>query len=226
MSLHWGDNVDAVKRLLQYFRVTFDTQYHPYKIPAFFIGLLGLCLFLGNVIYNTVVGGILYIGNPSNLISIIFYLLLFYFLVYYNYIDNTRAFSGILIFVFNAILNGILNVIYGYSAGLLSIFTSGFDPWIFAYIAYIAIMIAVVVLGILLYRYSRLYVMGFYRNWKKVRNIGLAFTIVMVLLEVPSILVSLLASGFAFSIYLVLSPLMNICIALCCFFTLIRLKGF
>ncbi len=219
-----------MRRISNYLSTVWSRKEHPYKIPAFSIGFLGLVLYLicfvDDIVYSIVYAGYF---DLSMVIDLIFYGLVFYYLLYYNYIDNTRAISGILCYVLYVVLNAIINAFFGGTLSIISVFLSG-SVWLIVLEAIsLAILVMIAVSGFHLYKRSRSYVYGVFHNWKNLRNWALAFTILNVLYQSTSLVFLItLGSGYigwdwALAAFSILTP---ICITLCCFFTLLRMKGF
>lgn len=220
-----------MKKFFDYFSRTFSREYHPYKIPAFGFALIGFIFFLTSTIYSAVVEGIAFIGNPMTLINILFYLLVYYHLVYFNYVDNGLAYNGLLYFVFSEVINTLLMILAQGANFIVSLFTM--EPiFIAATFLQLAFTVLTAVSGIFLYIRSRAYVNGRYYKWDVVRNWALVFTILSVLTVLATVFflaVPFIIDGLPFTtlyVFMFLELLSPVCIALSCFFTLMRLKGF
>ncbi len=187
-------------------------------------------MFISNVVYGTVMDGILYIGNPGNLLSIVFYLLVFYCLVYFNYVDSGNAYTGILLYVFNVVVNFILGFFLEFGFSLVNIFLSG-DIAVIA-VGSISLLFTVltIVSGILVYVRSKAYLRNRYANWRALRNWSLLFTVLSILSSLSTLVLLILpiiGGHIDISLlFMVFECLVPSSIALSCFFTLMRLKGF
>lgn len=215
-----------MKRFLRRLRYTFDRSIHPYKIPALIFIVLATGMYLAYYITNCVKSGISYAGNPNNVVDVLLYALVCGFLLVFNFKDDSRAYNGLSLYIFMTIIDALfLAIAQGIFAFIGGMQASSPGFWIS--LLWLVILVATVVAGIYVYSLSRRYIRGYYRNWDAVRNWALLFTILVVVYQGLSVaLFCLDFVSFSAAFVLILPSLANLCIAICCFFTLLRFKGF
>ncbi len=157
--------------------------------------------------------------EPLELWNFVLYLVVYINLLVTNIRNDDRAYTWILMFVFFITFDIIFDTIQALFGGILILMT----PSGLIYLAQLAIMVAESIFGVLLYINIRRYMMGFEREFKKIRTYGIIWFVSMFVLSIiPIVLVAVESSGLSFLLFLI--PLSEIALSASVLFTMERLR--
>ena len=204
---------------------------HRNKILAVGFSALALAFFF--VYYGFEVGfnGFsFFTKNPFEFWNFLVVLIAYFTIFYCNITNDNAAYRGIAMFVFMIVCSQLLEFLPQFILSVQSILTM--NPWVIVFSFFqLAFLIAQIVVGVLLYRYSRAYRIMIFDDFKKIRlysilfasflGANVVFWIVIEALSVSS-LEPLTAAYFYTTLFAL--PLSDVLMAVSVIFTFERLR--
>ena len=202
------------------------------KFFAILFGVLGLAAQIVAFVLEIVTGTMEGSPNILSLITHVFILIAYYYLLSGNIRGTTIAYRGFLIFVFYTIIDFAFFLIEDL-IGSFGSFASGEMGPIVLEIIFIGFSVLCFLSGVMTYIKFRQYQsFGYKTTYENVRNWCLLFTILTVVVYGGSIPIYFLilypgldpSTGLAAFILIFIEPIATMMIAICSYFTILRLK--
>lgn len=158
-----------------------------------------------------------------SIISFLVMVLVCYYLLSGNINSNYSAYSGMMMFIFLITFNAVEMLLFNMTS-IYAYIASGSLPYVLLGIAIFSLMAGSVVTGVFAYIRTRQYITRRYYNYKVVFILSLLFTILTVIFNGITTVMTIVEIG-SFNILLMdFDGLANVFLALSVFFTVLRLN--